>query len=87
MHHPKKELGIVLTTLRRTREPQRRGCEVIVSSHKLKQSGRLTRDRLDTDSEQLEQAFRVNTLGLFHCGREAVADMRAGPKEAEHYER
>ena len=30
---------------------------------------------LDTDPEQLEQAWRVNTLGLFLCGREAARDM------------
>ena len=31
---------------------------------------------LEINAEQLEQAFRVNTLGLFHCGREAAADMQ-----------
>ena len=31
---------------------------------------------LDATPEQLEQAWRVNVLGLFLCGREAVADMQ-----------
>jgi NAD(P)-dependent dehydrogenase (short-subunit alcohol dehydrogenase family) len=30
---------------------------------------------LETDAAQIEQAWRVNTLGLFLCAREAVGDM------------
>lgn len=30
---------------------------------------------LEADAAQLEQAWRVNTLGLFLCGQEAAADM------------
>jgi len=37
---------------------------------------------LDTDAEQLEQAWRVNALGLFLCGREAAADMLKGGRGA-----
>jgi NAD(P)-dependent dehydrogenase (short-subunit alcohol dehydrogenase family) len=33
-------------------------------------------DFLTVDAATLEQSWRVNTLGLFLCGREAVADMR-----------
>ena len=35
---------------------------------------------LDVDDEAMESAWRVNTLGLFRCGREAVADMQKAGK-------
>lgn len=37
---------------------------------------------LDVTPEQLEQAWRVNVLGLFLCAREAVADMQKAGRGA-----
>jgi NAD(P)-dependent dehydrogenase (short-subunit alcohol dehydrogenase family) len=37
---------------------------------------------LDATPAQLEQAWRVNVLGLFLCGREAVADMQKAERGA-----
>ncbi len=37
---------------------------------------------LDATPAQLEQAWRVNVLGLFLCGREAVADMQKAGRGA-----